>query len=137
MLAEPGVHVQEQHALLLEVLADLVVDDLGLVLRADAGEELALRLGDPEPVEGLLDVLGDVVPIAARLLRSVRSSVDVVPVDLRQVAAQVGVGRCMKCSSALRRNSRIHSGSSLYSEIDSTTSRETLRRLVGVARLGS
>jgi hypothetical protein len=43
----PGVHVHEHDALLLEVLAHLVVDDLGLVLRADAGEELALGLGMP------------------------------------------------------------------------------------------
>src|SRR3712207_8389219 len=42
------VHVHEDDALLLEVLANLVVDDLGLVLRADAGEELAFRLGDAE-----------------------------------------------------------------------------------------
>ncbi len=33
----------------LEVLADLVVDDLGLVLRGDAGDEaLALGLGDAQ-----------------------------------------------------------------------------------------
>ena len=62
MLAQRRVHVHEQHALLLELLVDLVVDDLGLVLRADAGEELALGLGDAEPVERLLDVVGDVVP---------------------------------------------------------------------------
>ena len=51
MLAQRRVHVHEDHALLLEVLADLVVDDLGLVLGADAGEELALGLGDAQPVE--------------------------------------------------------------------------------------
>src|SRR5262249_12995808 len=75
------------HALLLEVLADLVVDDLGLVLGADAGEELALRLGDPEAVEGLLDVLGDLVPAAAVLLGRADEVVDVVPVDLAEVPA--------------------------------------------------
>jgi hypothetical protein len=58
VLAQRRVHVGEDHALGLELLVDLVVDDLGLVLGADAGEEFALRLGDAEPVEGVLDVLG-------------------------------------------------------------------------------
>ena len=62
MLAQRGVHVHEDHALLLELLVHLVVDDLGLVLGADAGEELALGLGDAEAVERPLDVLGHVVP---------------------------------------------------------------------------
>ena len=59
VLAQARVHVEEHDALLLEVLADLVVDDLGLVLGADPGQEVALRLGNAEAVEGLLDVVGD------------------------------------------------------------------------------
>ena len=82
MVAQRGVHVEEDHALVLEVLVDLVVDDLGLVLRADAGEELALGLGDAEPVEGLLDVVGHVVPGALGLLGGAHEVVDVVEVDL-------------------------------------------------------
>ena len=87
MLAQGGVHVGEDHALRLELLVDLVVDDLGLVLGADAGEELALRLGDAEPVEGVLDVLGDLAPVAAVLLGGADEVVDVVEVDLVEVAA--------------------------------------------------
>ena len=85
MLAEGGVHVGEDHALLLELLVHLVVDDLGLVLGADAGQELALGLGDAEAVEGVLDVLGDLAPVAAVLLRGADEVVDVVPVDLVEV----------------------------------------------------
>ena len=48
VLAHRGVHVAEQHALGLEVLAVAVEDDLGLVLRGDAREVLALGLGDAE-----------------------------------------------------------------------------------------
>ena len=84
VLAQARVHVLEDHALLLEVLAHLVVDDLGLVLRADAGEELALGLGDAQAVERSLDVLGHVVPAAARLLGGAHEVVDVVVVDLGQ-----------------------------------------------------
>ena len=125
MLAQRGVHVGEDHALGLELLVDLVVDDLGLVLGADAGEELALGLGDAEPVEGVLDVLGDLGPVAAVLLGGADEVVDVVPVDLVEVAAPLrGRARLRSARSALRRKSRIHCGSSLYSEIDSTTSRE-------------
>ncbi len=66
----------------LEVLVDLVVDDLGLVLGADAGEELALGLGDPQAVERVLDVLGHVVPGALGALGGAHEVVDVVVVDL-------------------------------------------------------
>ena len=56
VLAQARVHVEEEHALRLEVGLELVVHDLGLVLRADAGEVLLLRLRDPELVPGVLDV---------------------------------------------------------------------------------
>ena len=63
LLLERGVGVEEEDALLLEVLTDRVVDDLGLVLRGDARDEaLLLRLRDAEPVVGVLDVLGEVRP---------------------------------------------------------------------------
>ena len=84
VLAQRGVHVHEDDALGLELLVDLVVDRLGLVLRADAGEELALGLRDAEAVEGLLDVLGDVVPRALGALGGAHEVVDVVEVDLGQ-----------------------------------------------------
>src|SRR3712207_8561789 len=44
VLLERGVGVEEEDALLLEVLADLVVDDLRLVLRRDAGDRKSTRL---------------------------------------------------------------------------------------------
>ena len=84
VLAQSRVHVHEDHALLLEVLANLVVDDLGLVLGADAGQELPLRLGDPETVEGVLDILGHLVPRALGAFRRSHEIVDVVVVDLGQ-----------------------------------------------------
>ncbi len=47
----------------LEVLPVAVVDDLGLVLRGDAGEVLALGLGDAQLLVGGLHLLGQVVPL--------------------------------------------------------------------------
>ena len=82
VLAQPGVHVEEDHALLGELLLHRVVDHLGLVLRGDPGEELALRLRDAEPIERALDVLGDVLPARLLLLRGADVVGDVVEVDL-------------------------------------------------------
>ncbi len=63
VLAQRRVGVHEDDALALEVLADLVVDHLGLVLGGDAGDEtLALGLGDAETLVGVLDVVGQVFP---------------------------------------------------------------------------
>ena len=90
VLAQAGVHVEEDHALLLEVLLQRVVDDLGLVLGADAGEELLLGLGDAEPVEGVLDVGRHVVPGLALLLGRLQVVEDVLEVDLAEVAAPRG-----------------------------------------------
>ncbi len=96
MLTQRGVHVGEDHALGLEVLVHLVVDDLGLVLGTDPGQELALRLGDPEPVEGLLDVLGHVIPGTLGALGRAHEIVNVVVVDLghhRRAPGRLGTGQ--------------------------------------------
>ena len=90
VVLERLVHPGEDHADLRELLADRVVDDLGVVLGADAGEELPLRLGDPEPLERRLDLVGDVVPrllFALGRLAVVDDLVEVDPVE------PVGPGR--------------------------------------------
>ena len=69
----------------LEILTDRVVDHLGLVLRGDAGDQaLLLRLGDAEPVVGVLDVGGQVVPGGGLLLGRADEVLDVVEVDARR-----------------------------------------------------
>ena len=84
VLAQRGVGVEEDDALLLQVLADLVVDHLGLVLRGDAGDQpLLLRLRDAQPVVGVLDVGGQVVPAGRLLLGRAHEVLDVVEVDAR------------------------------------------------------
>ena len=88
VLAEPRVHVEEDHALLGQVLLNLVVDDLGLVLGADAGDELLL-LGrrDAQLVPGVLDVGRQVLPGVGLILGRLDVVVHVLEVDLRDVAA--------------------------------------------------
>ena len=63
VLAHRGVHVAEEDALGLEVLAVAVEDDLGLVLGGHAGQVLALGLGDAQLLVGVLDGVGQVVPV--------------------------------------------------------------------------
>jgi len=64
-----------------------VVDDLGVVLRADAGQELALGLRNAETLEGLLDLVRDIVPGLLLALGRLAVVNDLVEVDLAQVAA--------------------------------------------------
>ena len=87
VVAERRVHVEEDHALLLEALLELVVDDLALVLRADAGEVLLLGLRDPELVPRVLDVGREVLPRLRLLLGRADVVVDVLEVDVVDVAA--------------------------------------------------
>ena len=60
---------QKRIALRLEVLAVAVVDDFAFVLRGDAGEVLALGLGDAELLVGRLHLLGQLVPVVDLTLR--------------------------------------------------------------------
>ena len=134
VLAQAGVGVQEDDALLLQVLADLVVDDLGLVLRGDAGDEaLLLGLRDAQAVVGVLDVLGQVVPGGGLLLGGAHEVLDVVEVDARQVGAPVGMGFLSNRRSAFRRVLSIHSGSFLSAEMLRTTSSDRPRCAVAPA----
>jgi hypothetical protein len=81
-----------------------VVDDLGVVLGRDPGEELLLGLGDAQLVERALDVLGHVVPVVDRSLARREVVVDLVEVDavqqllvapLRHGLGQEGVQRAV------------------------------------------
>src|SRR5207344_684720 len=91
VLAQRRVGVQEQDALVLQVLPDLVVHDLGLVLSRDAGDEaLLLGFGDAQLVVGVLDVRGQLVPGGRLLLGRADEVLDVLEVDAGQVRAPAG-----------------------------------------------
>src|SRR4029453_16876596 len=92
LLAQAGIHVQEEHALVLEILLELVVDDLAFVLRADAGQVLLLGLRDSELVPGVLDVRRQVLPRLGLLFGRPDVVEDVVEVDARDVSAPAREG---------------------------------------------
>jgi hypothetical protein len=70
----------------LEVFANGVVDDFGLVLRRNPRQELPLRLRDAEFVEGVFDVRWDVVPVLlGTVIGGTQVVEDVVEIDLAQV----------------------------------------------------
>ena len=86
VFAHRGVGVDEDNALLGEVLLDRVVDDLGFVLCRDAGDETAfLRFGDAKAIVGLADVVGQVLPCSGLLA----DRLDVVLEVLRMEAGKV------------------------------------------------
>ena len=66
VLAQALGGADEDDALLADGLLDVRVGGLGVELRLDAGEELALLLGNAEALEGPLDVVGHLVPRALR-----------------------------------------------------------------------
>ena len=67
-----------------------MVHDLGVVLSTDAGQELALRLRDAQALEGLLDLVRDVVPGLLLALRRLAVVDDLGEVDLHEIAAPRG-----------------------------------------------
>ena len=85
MFLEGGVRVEEDHTLPFQLLIDVVVDHFGFVLGRDPRHETSLlRLGDAEPVVGVLDVLGQVIPGLRLAFRGTDEVLDVVEVDLVQ-----------------------------------------------------
>ena len=95
------------------------------VLRADAGQELALRLGDAQLLEGVLDVFRNLVPGLALLLGRPDVVEDVVEVDARMRSRAPVRHRPLLESgrSAFRRKSSIHSGSFFIFEMSARRSR--------------
>src|SRR5690606_22378515 len=92
----------EDDALLLQVLADLTVDDLGLVLGGDAGDEaLALGLRNADALVRLLDLIGEVLPRRDLTLGRAHEVLDVVEVDPAEVGAPGRHGLAIEQRQAL------------------------------------
>ena len=62
-----ALHICVDDALLRNFLADVVVDELGVVLGTHACEGGALRLRDPKLFEGVLDLFRNLGPVTLHL----------------------------------------------------------------------
>ena len=90
VFAHRGVGVHEDHALVLQLLLDGVVDDLGLVLGGHAGDQtLLLRLGDAQTVVGVPDVVRQILPGGGLLVDRLDVVLEVVGVEAAQVHAPI------------------------------------------------
>ena len=61
---ECALHIGIDNTLCGHLVLDVVVHELGVVLRADAGKRFALRLRDAEALKRVFNVLRDVLPVA-------------------------------------------------------------------------
>ena len=80
-------------ALLSDFLLDIVIDQLGVVLRTDAGERFALCLRDTQLLKSVLDVFGDIFPVGLHAGVVAHIGDDIVhiqTVDLRPPVRHVG-----------------------------------------------
>ena len=90
MFFQSGVRVEEDHALLFEVLTNLVVHDLGFILGRDSRNEArTLGLGNAQPFVSVADVLGQVLPGLRLTLGGSHEILDVVEVDSTEVRAEI------------------------------------------------
>ena len=88
VLTKRGVGIDENDALFLQILTDLVVDHLRLILRGNTcNQALLLRLRNAQLVVGVLNILRQVFPAGRLLLRRADVVLDVVKVNARQVSA--------------------------------------------------
>ena len=85
VLAQGGVHVAEQDALLGQVVAVLVIDDFALVLGGDTGQVHPLGLGDAQLFVGAHHLFGELVPVVDLLALGAQVVVDVLEVDVGHV----------------------------------------------------
>ena len=86
VLAQAGVGISENNALALEVFLDLLVDDLGLVLGSDAGDQTGLLgLGDAQAVVGVTDFFGQVLPVIDLPIRGAHVVLESVEINVGEV----------------------------------------------------
>ena len=73
-----------------------MVDDLGLVLGGHPGQVLALGLGDTELLVGVLDGVGQVLPVVDLPLGGLDVVVDVVEVEVGHVVGEPAPWACAR-----------------------------------------
>ena len=125
MLGDRRVHRAEDDPEVRVLLLEALVEGLLAPHADDAREVLALRLRDAELLEGVLLLLGNVVPavVAAGLGRGVEDELG--QVEIAQVDAPGRDRLALEDLERLERFSRIQSGSPLILESSAMTSRLT------------
>ena len=88
-----ALHIGVDDALRGDLLLDVVVNDLGVVLCADARQARALGLRNAQTLKGVLDVVGHLAPLAAHLGVGAHVCDDIAHVQPFQGRAPVGNGR--------------------------------------------
>ena len=89
MLAQALIHPKEDHTLILQMFLNVVVNHLGVILRAYSGQKLLLCLRYPQPLKGILYFRRNILPTAFAGIRRFNVVVDVIEVNLRHVTAPV------------------------------------------------
>ena len=87
VFTQRGIGIEKDNTNLVEFFLHVVVDHFRIVLRTDTGEELPLGFGNAEPIEGLLDVVGHVIPAPLATIGGFDVVVDVVEVEFGQISA--------------------------------------------------
>ncbi|MCG3121557.1 MAG: hypothetical protein ALAOOOJD_04712 [bacterium] len=92
MFPQRRLGIQKNHAQLFPLFLQGMINHFGLILRADAAEKLALGLGNAEAIKRLLDIGRHVVPTPALLFARPDIIMNVVEVEIVQVAAPLRHG---------------------------------------------
>ncbi len=87
-----ALHVGIDDALRSDLVADIVIDKLRVILRADAGERLALCLRDAKALKRVLYILGHVVPVVLHFCVRADISGDMVNVQSLYGRTPIGGG---------------------------------------------
>ena len=88
MLTQTGVGVSEDHALLLQVILDLLVDDLGFILSSDArNQAVLLGLGNAQTIVGITNFFGEVFPVIHLTIGGTHVVLEGIEIDTRKIRA--------------------------------------------------
>ena len=82
--------VRINHAHLRHLLADIVIDQLRVILGAYASQVFPLRLGDSQTLEGILDLLRHIGPLRLHLCVGAHIRGDVAHIQALQGGTPIG-----------------------------------------------
>ena len=90
MIFEGGIGIGEDDPFVREVFFQAAVDDFRFVLGFDAGEVFLFGFGNAQAIVRVANVFGDVAPIAFLSFRSADEVIDVLKIELAELAAPIG-----------------------------------------------